>query len=57
VLSSEENSPGDTTGVLALKEQRFGLAILESEDLAITADVQLALKLNRQHPILSLCNS
>ena len=48
VLSSEENSPGNATGVLALEEEGFGLAILESEDLAITTDVELAL-----HTILS----
>jgi hypothetical protein len=42
-LSSEENSPCDTTGVLALEEEGLGLAILESEDLAVTTDVELAL--------------
>jgi hypothetical protein len=48
VLSSEKDSPGNATRVLALQEEGFGLAILESEDLAITADVELAL-----HIILS----
>ena len=43
VLSAEENSPCDATGVLALEEEGFGLSILESEDLAVTTDVQLAL--------------
>jgi hypothetical protein len=43
VLSSEENGPGNATGVLALKEERLGFAILESEDLAVTTDVELAL--------------
>ena len=43
VLSSEENSPCDTTGVLALEEEGFGFAVLESEDLAITTNVELAL--------------
>ena len=43
MLSSEENGPCDATGVLALEEEGFGLAILESEDLAITTDVELAL--------------
>jgi hypothetical protein len=43
VLSSEKNSPCDTAGVLALKEEGLGLSILESEDLAITADIELSL--------------
>jgi hypothetical protein len=43
VLSSEENGPCNATGILALEEKRFGLAVLESEDLAITTNVELAL--------------
>jgi hypothetical protein len=43
VLSSEKDGPCNATGVLALEEEGFGLAILESEDLAITTDVKLAL--------------
>ena len=43
MLSTEEDGPGNTTGVLALKEEGLGLAVLESEDLAITTDVELAL--------------
>jgi len=43
VLSSEQDSPCNATGILALQEEGFGLAILESEDLAITTDVELAL--------------
>lgn len=46
MLSSEKDGPCNATGVLALEEERFGLAILESEDLAITADVELALQIN-----------
>jgi hypothetical protein len=46
VLSSEKNGPGDATGVLALKEEGLGLAILEAEDLAVTTDVELALFVN-----------
>jgi len=53
VLSSEENGPGNTTGVLALEEEGFGLSILESEDLAVATDVEFALLLNHQHFILS----
>jgi hypothetical protein len=43
VLSSEQNGPCDTAGVLALEEEGFGLAILEAEDLAVSTDVELAL--------------
>jgi hypothetical protein len=43
VLPAEEDRPGNPAGVLALKEQALGLAVLESEDLGVTADVQLAL--------------
>lgn len=43
MLSSEKNSPCDATGVLALKEEGLGLSVLESEDLAVTTDVELAL--------------
>lgn len=43
VLSTEENGPRDAAGVLALKEEGLGLAVLESEDLAVSTDVELAL--------------
>ncbi len=43
VLSSDEDGPSNATGVLALKEEGLGLSVLESEDLAITTDVELAL--------------
>lgn len=43
VLSSEQNSPGDPAGVLALEEEGFGLSILEAEDLRVATDVELAL--------------
>ena len=50
VLATEEDSPGDAARVLSLQEQRLGLAILESEGLAVATDVQLTLQLqNRQH--------
>jgi len=42
-LSAAENSPRNATRVLALKEKRLGLAILEAEDLAVGADEELAL--------------
>ncbi len=44
VLSSEKDCPCNATGVLALEEERFGLAVLKSEDLAITTNVELALE-------------
>jgi len=43
VLSSEKDGPGNATGVLALEKERLGFAVLESEDLAITTNVKLAL--------------
>lgn len=43
MLPSVENGPCDSTWVLALEEKRFGFAVLEAEDLAITADIELAL--------------
>jgi hypothetical protein len=43
VLSSEKDGPRNATRIFALKEERFGLSVLESEDLAVTADVELAL--------------
>lgn len=51
VLSSEKNSPGDSAGVLSLEEEGLGLAILESEDLAVASDVELTLF------VLSVINS
>ena len=45
VLATEEDSPGDAARVLSLQEQRLGLAILESEDLAVATDVKLTLQL------------
>jgi hypothetical protein len=44
VLATEENSPCDAAGVLALKEKGLGLSTLEAEDLAVATDEQLALK-------------
>jgi hypothetical protein len=43
VLSAVEDGPGYPTRVLSLEEKGFALAILESEDLAVAADVQLSL--------------
>jgi len=46
VLAPVESRPGDTTGVLSLKEERFRLAVLESEDLAVAADVEFTLQIS-----------
>jgi len=43
VLPSEEDSPGNPPGILALEEEGLGLAIGEAEDLAVTTNVELAL--------------
>lgn len=43
VLSSEENGPCNSARVLALQEQRFGFTVLETEDLGVSTDVELAL--------------
>ena len=42
-LPSEEDSPSNSAGVLALEEERLGLSALEAEDLAVRADEELAL--------------
>jgi hypothetical protein len=43
VLSAVKDGPGDLAGVLALQEERLGLAVLETEDLAISTDEELSL--------------
>jgi hypothetical protein len=43
VLPPIKRCPGDPARVLALQEKTLGLAILESEDLAVTTDIELAL--------------
>jgi hypothetical protein len=52
VLAAVQDSPGDAAGVLSLQEERLGLAVLESEDLAVATDVDFTL---RQSPV-SFCN-
>lgn len=54
VLSSEKNGPGYSAGILSLKEERFGLAILKSKNLAVTSDIELALE---THLLASLAKS
>lgn len=48
VLATVEDGPGDAAGVLALEEKRLGLAILETEDLAVATDVQLTLTVSKK---------
>jgi hypothetical protein len=43
VLATVQDSPGDAAGVLALEEERLGLAVLETEDLGVTTDEDLTL--------------
>ena len=43
VLATVENGPSNATGVLALEEERLGLAVLEAEDLGVPTDVDLTL--------------
>ena len=43
MLSAVENGPCDLARVLALEEKRLGFAVLETEDLGIAPDVELAL--------------
>jgi hypothetical protein len=43
VLPSVESRPCDPTGVLALEEKGLGLSVLESENLAVTTNIELAL--------------
>ena len=43
VRPSVESGPVNLARVLALEEKRLGLSILESEDLAVATDVELAL--------------
>lgn len=42
-LATAENGPRNLAGVLALEEERLRLAVLETEDLAVRADEDLAL--------------
>jgi len=43
VHASVKSGPGDLSWVLALEEKRLALSILETEDLGVTTDVELAL--------------
>lgn len=47
VLSAVEDSPGDAARVLALKEEGLRFAVLESESLAVSTDIDLTLQSRR----------
>jgi len=51
VLASEEDSPGNATGVLALEEKRLRFAILEAENLAVATDVEFTLLKDECQPL------
>lgn len=51
MLSAVKDGPSYPARVLALEEERFAFAILESEDLAVASDVQLTL-LNQERASL-----
>lgn len=51
VLATEQDCPCNATRVLALEEKGFGLAILETENLAVTADIELALQNRVSFPL------
>lgn len=54
MLPSEENCPGDSSGVFALQEEGLGFAILEAEYLAVATDVEFTLvEIAYQYRILS----
>jgi len=44
VLAAVQDGPCDAAGVLSLQEERLRLAVLESEHLAVAADVDLTLQ-------------
>jgi len=44
MLPSVQCSPRNASGVLALEEEGFGLAVLEAEYFAVATDVELALQ-------------
>lgn len=43
VLSAIESCPCDPARIFTLQKERFGLAALETEDLAVTTDVKFSL--------------
>jgi hypothetical protein len=48
VHATVQVSPAYSARVLALEEEGFGLAILETEDLAVATDVELALYIKHE---------
>jgi hypothetical protein len=55
VRPSVESGPVDLARVLALEEKGLGLAVLEAEDLAVTTDVKLALRIQLALDALIAC--
>lgn len=43
VHTPEQDGPGNAARVFPLKEKRLGLSVHETEDLGVTADIELAL--------------
>lgn len=56
-LPTAQNRPCDAAGVLALQEQRLGLAVLEAEDLAVGPDEELALDMALACPNVGVIQS
>jgi hypothetical protein len=45
VLPPIKRRPRNPTWVLALQEERLGLAVLEAKDLAVSADIEFTLSI------------
>lgn len=56
VLATVQDGPGNATGVLALEEEGLGFAVLESEDLGVATDVELALQQSQCQHFVPLPN-
>lgn len=52
VLATVQDSPGNATGVLALEEEGLGFAVLETEDLGVSTDVELTLRFTAESAFL-----
>lgn len=56
MLATVQDGPGNATRVLALEEERLGLAVLESEDLGVATDVELTLQQSQCQRFVPLPN-
>lgn len=52
MLPPEQYGPRNTTRVLALQEEGLGFAVLEAEDFAVAADVELALNCTHESAVV-----